>query len=94
MPSRSEGFGLALIEDVQQKIPVICSDIVVFKELFSEEEATFFKSDDLASLISALQIAKETGNNKTESAYTRYLNDYTAGLMAKHYSAAYLSASC
>lgn len=94
MPSRSEGFGLALIEAVQQRIPVICSDIAVFKELLSEEEAAFFKSDDLASLIRALRIADKTGKNKSERAYTRYLKNYTASLMAKSYSALYQSAAC
>jgi glycosyltransferase involved in cell wall biosynthesis len=94
MPSRSEGFGLTLMEAVRQKIPVICSDIEVFKELLSEEEATFFKSGDLPTLISALQIAKETGISKTDFAYTRYLNNYTLGLMAKHYSEVYEAATC
>jgi L-malate glycosyltransferase len=94
MPSRSEGFGLTLMEAVRQKIPVICSDIEVFKELLSDKEATFFKSDDLTTLISALQIAKEDGISKTDFAYTRYLNNYTAELMAKHYSEVYQAASC
>jgi L-malate glycosyltransferase len=94
MPSRSEGFGLTLIEAVRQKIPVICSDLKVFKELLSEEEATFFKSDDLPTLISALQNAKEAGISKTEFAYTRYLNNYTSGLMAKRYSEVYQAVYC
>src|SRR5665647_3488542 len=76
MPSRSEGFGLALIEAIQQKIPVICSDVAVFRELFHEDEVTFFKSEDLPSLVSALSTAEETGKSKTDLAFTRYLNNY------------------
>jgi len=92
MPSRSEGFGLALIEAVQQKVPVICSDLDVFKELLSAEESVFFKLDDLASLVDATKMVMETGNKKTDLAYTRYINNYTAMQMAKQYYQLYESA--
>jgi len=92
MPSRSEGFGLALIEAVQQKVPVICSDIPVFNELFNNEEVTFFKLNDLKSLAEAFKMAQENGNKKTDLAYVRYLNNYTALSMAKNYSELYKSA--
>src|ERR1035437_2576518 len=92
MPSRSEGFGLALIEAVQQKIPVICSDIEVFEELLTNEEVTFFKPGDLTSLSEALKMADRTGIKKTDLAYTRYLNNYTDKLMAKRYFELYQSA--
>lgn len=89
--SRSEGFGLALIEAVQQKIPVICSDIEVFKELFNTDEVTFFKLDDKASLVSSLRSAMETGKAKVKMAYSRYLNFYTDNLMANQYYQLYNS---
>jgi glycosyltransferase involved in cell wall biosynthesis len=85
IPSRSEGFGLTLIEAVQQKVPVVCSDLGVFKELFSPDEVTFFKLDDRQSLIEALNVSVETCNIKVDLAYTRYINNYTDKLMAKHY---------
>jgi len=91
MPSRSEGFGLTLIEAVQQKVPVICSDLDVFKELFNEEELTFFKLEDLSSLSKAIKTAMESGTKKAELAYKRYLNIYTASLMAKRYYDLYKS---
>lgn len=89
--SRSEGFGLSLIEAVQQKIPVICSDIEVFKELFNHEEVTFFKLDDRASFVSSLRTAMETGMSKVNLAHSRYLNNYTDNLMAKQYYQLYNS---
>jgi glycosyltransferase involved in cell wall biosynthesis len=91
IPSRSEGFGLALIEAVQKKVPVICSDIEVFKELFSPDEVTFFKLDNKQSLIEALNVAIGAGNKKAVLAYTRYQNNYTGRLMAKCYSDLYQS---
>lgn len=92
MPSRSEGFGLTLIEAVQQKVAVICSDIAVFRELFSTDEVTFFKLEDQNSLLKALKEALETGKSKTESAYVRYLNNYTDIVMANRYHEIYNSA--
>jgi glycosyltransferase involved in cell wall biosynthesis len=89
MPSRSEGFGLALAEAVQQKVPVVCSDIEVFKDLFNSDEVTFFKLEDRSSLTAALKMAMETGNRKAALAYTRYLNYYTDRLMVKHYHELY-----
>jgi glycosyltransferase involved in cell wall biosynthesis len=91
MPSRSEGFGLVLIEAVQQKVAVICSDIPVFNELFNNEEVTFFKLNDLKSLTVAFKLAKEEGNKKTDLAYDRYLSNYTAQSMARGYYELYKS---
>jgi L-malate glycosyltransferase len=85
MPSESEGFGLAILEAIQQKISVICSDIAVFKELFSENEVTFFELGSQGSLSDAFKKVTETGHFKAELAYTRYLNHYTSSIMAKNY---------
>lgn len=93
MPSKSEGFGLALIEAVQQRVRVICSDIGVFRELFTGDEVTFFKSGNQTDLSSAFRIASETGKTKTEEAYIRYVNNYTAALMARQYSEVYCSSN-
>jgi glycosyltransferase involved in cell wall biosynthesis len=92
-PSRSEGFGLALIEAIQQRVPVICSDIEVFRELFSNEEVVFFNLDNLTSLQTALNEASEIGDKKTDLAYSRYLQKYTGTLMAKRYSELYQNGS-
>ena len=49
-PSRSEGFGLALVEAANLEIPIICSDIPTFREIFRENEVTFFQLDDIDDL--------------------------------------------
>jgi glycosyltransferase involved in cell wall biosynthesis len=93
MPSRSEGFGLALLEAVQQKVPVICSDIKVFNELFNRDEVSFFTLNDIDSLTSALRIARVTGKSKTDLAYSRYKSEYTDQKMARKYYQLYQSVS-
>ena len=92
LSSRSEGFGLALIEAVQKRVPVICSDINVFQELFTEEEVTFFRLDDQHSLMNAIDSATKIGRQKTEKAYARYQTHYTDIIMAKGYKSLYQSA--
>jgi glycosyltransferase involved in cell wall biosynthesis len=92
VPSRSEGFGRVLVEAVQQKVPVICSDIEVFRELFSTEEVTFFKLEDIKSLREALKLSEEEGNKKIGPAYDRYLNNYSDKLMARKYFNLYRTA--
>ena len=92
IPSRSEGFCLALIEAVQQKVPVICSDLAVFQELFNCGEVIFFKLDDKDSLAYALRTAKEIEKNKVDLAYARYKSSYSDRLMAKKYFELYQSA--
>ena len=89
VPSRSEGFCLTLIEAISLKVPVLCSDIPVFKELFSVEEVTFFKSEDRNSLIEAYESSIETGLKKTDKAFRRYQNNYTDRAMAEHYFGLY-----
>jgi len=92
MPSRSEGFGLALVEAVQQKVPVLCSDLNVFHELFNNDEVTFYRLENLKSLCDALEVAKESGNVKVELAFNRYMNYYTGNAMAMHYLELYNTA--
>jgi glycosyltransferase involved in cell wall biosynthesis len=93
IPSRSEGFGLVLIEAVQQKIPVICSDIDVFRELFTDDEVTYFKLEDIDSLSESVKTVIEKGFKKTKIAYDRFRKNYTALTMAEHYQRLYNSAS-
>jgi glycosyltransferase involved in cell wall biosynthesis len=93
MPSRSEGFGLALIEAVQQKVPVICSDIPVFKELFTKDEVTFFRLENINSLSLALKEAIETSDIKINLAFRRYKQCYSNQIMAENYYRLYQSCS-
>jgi L-malate glycosyltransferase len=89
--STSEGFGLVLTEAVQQKVPVLCSDIKVFNELYSKDEVTFFKLGDNTSISEALKNTVESGKKKAEKAYLRYVNNFTSSIMAKNYYKLYKS---
>jgi len=48
--SLAEGFGLPLVEAAQRGIPIICSDLPVFREVCGEH-ATYFKCNDPSDLV-------------------------------------------
>lgn len=89
MTSRCEGFGLVLLEAAYYSIPTVCSDIPIFRELFSENEVSFFHLNSESSLVNAINNAK--GNRQmatkmneryrqcysTEYFYRQYLEIYT-----------------
>ena len=60
-PSKNEGFGIPIIESFSAELPVICSNINVFKEIGKDAVLTFNNNDykDLASKIELVIRSKE-----------------------------------
>ena len=54
-PSIDEGFGIPLIEAMRARIPVICSDIEVFKEI-GDDSVIYFKKQDYNDLYNQLKL--------------------------------------
>jgi L-malate glycosyltransferase len=84
MCSRSEGFGLCVIEAASQRIPVICNDLPIYKELFSDEVVRF-QLDNLESLVSAANIALKHRDILSDSIYTKYTSSFSSEAMAQKY---------
>ena len=89
MPSLSEGFGLALLEAVALKKKVVCSNLPIFKEAFTENEITFFILNDIDSLINSIHSAYNN-QSKSQKAFERYLNQYTVKSMYNGYHSLFL----
>ena len=89
MPSRSEGFCLALVEAVQQKVPVLCSDIEIFREIFSDGEVSYFDLDNKVSLINAYKRMQIVGTGFIENAFARFNLNYTDSKMSELYYQVY-----
>ena len=48
--SHSEGFGLAMLQAMPNSIPVICSDLSIYKEYFTKDYVGLFKLNDIEDL--------------------------------------------
>jgi glycosyltransferase involved in cell wall biosynthesis len=59
LPSSLEGMPLALLEAMQEGIPVITSDIPPLKSLIGQERGLLFEEGNLTSLMQALQWATQ-----------------------------------
>jgi len=64
-PSMGEGFGLPLIEAAQRKLPIICRDIPVFREV-AGEHALYFEGTTAESLSTAINNWISARNSGTE----------------------------
>jgi len=67
MPSRAEGFPLALLEAAHYKKNIVCSDIAIFQEILTADDVTFFELNNISSLTNAVNDA--TNNDKGERVF-------------------------
>jgi len=54
-PSIDEGFGIPLIEAMKARVPVVCSDIEIFKEI-GHDSVIYFKKQDYNDLYNQLKL--------------------------------------
>lgn len=85
MPSRSEGLPLALLEAAGNGLPVLCSDIEVFKEIFSSDEVSFFELESERDLIKALRFSVENKAMLSSNIQKKYNFNFTDKMMAARY---------
>lgn len=85
MPSYSEGMPLAMLEAASAGVPIVCSNIPVFLELFDQEEAGFFELNNASSLQSAVHLAELRATRQAWSAKSRFEQNYSVDAMADGY---------
>lgn len=93
MPSRSEGFPLSMIEAASCSLPIICSDLPIFKEVFTEDEVVFFSLDDEESFASGMHTLELNSDLLSKNVHRKYSGNYTAEIMANNYLTLYKSVS-
>lgn len=89
MLSRNEGFGMSTIEAIASETPVVCSDISVMRELFQEDEVSFFKLDDKSSLSLAIDRSILNGEELKRNAKRKYEENFTSKSMCERYLRVY-----
>ena len=85
MTSLSEGFPLVLLEAASFGIPAICSDIPIFKEIFTDKEVSFFNLWDIADLSRQLDVLWENREMFSINIRKKFEAGYTADAMADNY---------
>lgn len=90
-PSLFEGFSLSLIEAAVCKIPVICSDIDTFRELYDDDEVAFFQLYKTDSIVEAVRKLETNGCLFSEKLHKKYLNNFTGAKMGENYMKLYRS---
>jgi len=91
-PSYLESMSMMLLEAASVKAKIICSDIVENKDIFNENEVTFFKSKSVDDLISKIYFAlnnSELLDKKSFKAYEKLLKFYNWQIIAKKYDQIY-----
>lgn len=86
LPSRSEGFPLALLEAAAQGVAVVCSKLPVFEELVTANEAAFFELENPDSLRAAILEATARKAELARNLHARY----RAAFSPEHFYTRYL----
>jgi glycosyltransferase involved in cell wall biosynthesis len=90
MSSYSEGFPLGLLEAGLSKLPIVCSDLPIFRELFSENEVSYFELDNTNSLSKAILSCVNKKEEYANSIFSCISNKYSNNAMVKNYHDLYL----
>jgi glycosyltransferase involved in cell wall biosynthesis len=91
MSSYSEGFPLGLLEAGLSKLPIVCSDLPIFKEIFLDNEVSYFELDNIDSLASAIIHCQKNNKKYSSSIFSCIKNKYSITAMEKNYYDLYLS---
>ena len=84
-PSINEGFGLSVIEAICNKIPVVCSNIEVFTELFNKQQIDFFQLNDINSLNNSIKRATAKNTTELETIANAIKDRFSVSTMSKSY---------
>lgn len=80
--SYSEGFGLAMLEAMSKKLPIICSNLMIYHDFFSEKEVALFEPGNKGSLISAYEKIMNNYQSYSNSSFSLFEKQFKAEIMA------------
>lgn len=89
MPSRNEGFGLTVLEATNVGVPVITSDLPIFKELF-ENMTVSFQLNDTSTFSQAVDYLIKNKSTLSKQFRNNMAEKYAVEIMALKYEQVYL----
>ena len=87
-PSLTEAMSMMLLEVVSLKVPVLASNIAANRSIFSDDEITFFESNNISSLSTMLlqtSMNQNEINTKAEKAFNKLKRHYSWKNLGKQY---------
>lgn len=84
LPSRSEGFGLALLEGAIYRKPCVTSDLPVFRECFGDGAVAMFELAKPQTIVQAIEYAT-THPDLGDKIYDKYTQCYSPEAMYERY---------
>lgn len=88
--SYSEGFGLAMLEALSAKIPLVCSNLEIYNEYFTSKDVGLFELDDIPSLISQINRINKSYDDFSYSSYRLFKLFFDVEKMANEHIRFYL----
>ncbi|MGT2571346.1 glycosyltransferase family 4 protein [Acinetobacter ursingii] len=89
--SYAESISIALLEAAAAQKAIVCSDISVNRDVFSDAEVSFFTLDDVSNLVLAIQKLALNLLPYQKNVFSKYRNEYTSEIMAEKYYNLYKS---
>ena len=83
LPSYSEGFPLSLIEAAQLEVPILTSDLPVFRELFPESVVARHKFDNVESFNAAVNAVMQNPEERAQITKTIFEEKYSPEVVLK-----------
>lgn len=87
--SYSEGFGLAMLEAMSKKLPVICSDLEIYRDYFSNNDVSLFVAGNRDSLICAYEKILTNLEHYRNASYELFKDKFSVQKMAELHIAVY-----
>ncbi|MDO7216233.1 glycosyltransferase [Acinetobacter nosocomialis] len=87
--SYTESISIALLEAAASKKAIVCSDIPVNRDIFTDNEVAFFTLDDVSSLTNAIKKLSLDNSRYEKNVFEKYQQEYTSEKMAQRYKELY-----
>lgn len=85
MTSLSEGFGIAMLEALSLGLPLVCSNLGIYKGYFSEDNVSLFSPGNVCQLNAAIIKALTEREVFGRHSFDLYIDNFTLDIMAKRH---------